>query len=375
MTLSLRLQICDLILQVDLLVSAFTIPKRQREMAETQAAIDYPVYLGVWTNWSLGGKITGSTITLTHRNGALLTAFLAIFITFAGSRLWRIVCFAIYQLLLSKSSKSGLSQDGLYHQCQAILRNTTDEKIGLLNLCRVLQAWRHRAHRPIIRILPIIGLSLLITALFALASVFSSRISSKMGNEVLLSSTDCGRDLINNTNTTATQDAMIYRPWSVERMTSYANYAQRCYSDSSYTDSEGRSSCNLYIKRNFSSTVDRNASCPFQEKICRHEYDNIKIDTGYLDSQADLGLNTPTDLRFKFRRVLQCAPLKSKGYQQPAFYSPDKPYVRYFYGLKKGPESNGTAQALSFTHEVEQQSAKELAWQRFSKSYAEYLIL
>ena len=71
-------------------------------MAETQAAVDYPIYLGVWTNWSLGGRIKGSTITLDHHNGALLTAFLAVFIAFAGSRLWRIVCFVIHWTFLSK---------------------------------------------------------------------------------------------------------------------------------------------------------------------------------------------------------------------------------------------------------------------------------
>lgn len=55
------------------------------------ASLDYPVFLGVWTNWSLGGRVTGSTITLTHRNGALLIAFIALFVTFSGSRLWRIL--------------------------------------------------------------------------------------------------------------------------------------------------------------------------------------------------------------------------------------------------------------------------------------------
>lgn len=83
-------------------------------MAEVQ---EYPVYLGAWTNWS-HGKISGLTITLTNQNGALLTAFLALFVTFTSTCFWRILSFTLHQHLSSSSA-----QDGLYHQRQSILRN------------------------------------------------------------------------------------------------------------------------------------------------------------------------------------------------------------------------------------------------------------
>lgn len=299
---------------------------------------------------------------MSHHNGAILTAFLAVFIAFTGSKFWRITCFFIHQLLLPKSDAA---QDGLYHQRQAILRNATDEKIGFLTFCRILWAWRRRAHQPFNRMIPAIGISLIITVGFILASIFSSRISSSMGNEVLIASPDCGIAIPNPNSSalpTAKQSLAIYDPWISQRLTSYANYAQRCYLDSSGADSTGKDSCTPFVKRKLSSTINRNASCPFDERICRNQDGNIMIDTGYLDSQAELGLNTPADLRFKFRKTLQCAPLKSENYQKIDYYSQDKPYMQYFYGTSQTPLSNRTLNLPlpPFTHEVEQMSAEEM---------------
>lgn len=53
-------------------------------MADLGVSDEYPIHLGFWTNWS-HGRVKGATITLTHRNGALLTAFLALFVAFAGT--------------------------------------------------------------------------------------------------------------------------------------------------------------------------------------------------------------------------------------------------------------------------------------------------
>ncbi|KAL9618307.1 MAG: hypothetical protein Q9160_006957 [Pyrenula sp. 1 TL-2023] len=107
-------------------------------MTDPGAAVNYPVHVGVWTNWSIGGK------------------------------------------------------DGLYHQRQAILRNTLDERTALTNFIRILWSWRRKAHRPFRRIFPLVALSAVVTVGFTVASIFSSKINSAMGSEVLLSSPECG---------------------------------------------------------------------------------------------------------------------------------------------------------------------------------------
>ena len=76
-------------------------------------------YTGIWINWS-HGFIAGSTLTLNERDGGLLTAFLAIFISAAGAATWNIMSYALHQ---SRARQE--SQDGLHHQQQAILRNSS----------------------------------------------------------------------------------------------------------------------------------------------------------------------------------------------------------------------------------------------------------
>lgn len=43
------------------------------------------------------------------------------------------------------------------------------------------------------------------------------------------------------------------------------------------------------------------------------------MDTGYLDSQRDLGINQPVSNRVSFRRVTTCSPLKSQGFSDNTF--------------------------------------------------------
>lgn len=75
------------------------------------------VYLGHWIKWSYG-PVRGSTLTLTQQHGALLTAFIAMFIGWAGTRIWRIFCFMVYSSLSKEDP-----QDAIYHQGQAVFRN------------------------------------------------------------------------------------------------------------------------------------------------------------------------------------------------------------------------------------------------------------
>lgn len=290
-------------------------------MADTRNSAEYPVHVGYWTNWSYG-RVAGATITLDSRQGTFLTAFLAVFVTFVGNRLWKIMCFGLHQYFSSKRA-----EDGLYHQRQMILRNSANEMNSLGNFLSVLAAWRQKADSPFYRMLPLIGLSMSCVSAFTVASIFSSKISSAMGNEVLISSPSCG---IVSENTEDSQKLQtIFSPWGSRQMGSAANYAQKCYSNASVDG------CGPFIRRQLPTTVDRNASCPFKGGLCRNNAGNIKLDTGLFNSHTDLGLNAPQSLRFTMRIVNHCAPLISEGHKKVFNYSNDMSYVRYFYGQRK----------------------------------------
>lgn len=76
------------------------------------------IYHAFWVNWS-NGLIVGATVTLGEREGGLLTAFIATFVTVVGAELWKIICYISHQVR-SKSAP----QDGLYRQQQVIFRTS-----------------------------------------------------------------------------------------------------------------------------------------------------------------------------------------------------------------------------------------------------------
>lgn len=76
------------------------------------------VYIGFSVNRSLG-TVRGATLTLNRRDGALLIAFLALFVGAIGRALWKFLRLALH---LWYSSNKDLS--AVYHQSQAILRNS-----------------------------------------------------------------------------------------------------------------------------------------------------------------------------------------------------------------------------------------------------------
>ncbi|KAL1641683.1 hypothetical protein SLS58_005961 [Diplodia intermedia] len=264
---------------------------------------DYKIYLGTWTDWSRG-PVFGATLTLTRENGTLLIAFIALFVTIVSTSFWRLSCFAFHHFYSSESAR-----DGLHHQRQAILRNSANSTSGIASLFQLLLAWREIAKRPYRRILPLLLLSSLILTGFAACSGFSSKVSSALGSEVLVSGDMCG--LFGPLSDTNISEGMTkLSTYMAERYVTAANYALQCYSNK--TSSE---SCQKYTNKRIPFSVQTNASCPFNNDICLTLDQNILLDTGFLSTHEHFGINGPPDEQLLFRKVDHCAPLNLTGRQ------------------------------------------------------------
>lgn len=101
------------------------------------------IYTGIWTNWSRGA-ILGSTLTVTKQYGNLLIAFMALFIGFVASRLWKISCLALHRSYSSTDKRSPI-----HHQRQVILRNSRTAESALFEILCLLGAWRKSQFQPI----------------------------------------------------------------------------------------------------------------------------------------------------------------------------------------------------------------------------------
>lgn len=259
-------------------------------------------YLGPWINWS-HGAVRGSTLTLDSRDGALLTAFLALFVAIAGGALWRILAFVFHQVRAGQEV-----HDGFHHQQQAILRNISSPGAALWQSVHLGYFWWHSARRPVWRSLQLSFLALLSLALLAAASIFSSQLTRATGHETLILSDNCG--IWGTGNLSHIAELQVYNRKVLGDSISAAAYARNCYGNDSDT-----LQCNQYIQRQIHSMANRNATCPFTSGICMiSDTAAYELDTGPIDSHVHLGINTPEKDRVTYRRRETCAPLNRDGY-------------------------------------------------------------
>ena len=288
---------------------------------DTAAHYSSGVHLGLWTNWSRG-PVFGSTLTLTQSNSNLLIAFVAFFVTYVGTRFWRVACLVLHFIYSSPAPR-----DGLYHQRQAILRNTSNAEDGLYTIVRLGWIWRRIARQTWRRILPLVVFTVLCIVGWTLAAGFSSKISTAVGNEVLITGSSCGV-VDDDLDSLIEHKEKLLNPYKSRKLQSSGTYAQQCYSpdlaDSQY--------CTTYVPKSINSTVVANASCPFDKEMCRTQSSNFIVDSGYLDSHEHFGLNAPASQRFQYRRVVHCAPLTTENYTMQRNVSSDRSYTGYMFG-------------------------------------------
>jgi hypothetical protein len=179
----------------------------------------------------------------------------------------------------------------------------------------------------------------------------SSAISTMLGNEVL-------RVCLRNENLaqiSKDESEFLLNAIGVkELLLDSSRYAQTCY-NTTYVG--GLIRCEGFIVRSLPTVeMDIHASCPFHETICRSANGNLRLDTGYVDSNDHIGLNAPVSERFAWRYVLHCAPLQTYNYTSHGLRG-KIPVVRYYYGTRiELPENNRKGQDYTLEeHDVDTQ--------------------
>ena len=260
------------------------------------------IYTGIWINWS-HGAVAGATITLNERDGGLLTAFLAIFVSAAGAATWKIISYYLHQY----RARQGY-QDALHHQQQAILRNSESTVGASWQFLQLTWYWRSNASRYLVRTLPFAGLALSTLVLFSIAGVLSSEVTKAPGNEVLIRSSHCG--LLNLTDPTSQRGQLSFRT-----MDSHDTLAAAAYERACYDNTESPLQCGQFIKKQLPWTSNSNASCPFSPEMCLLGSNTAyEMDTGIIDSHEGVGINGPKQDRVQYRKVTTCSPIQTKGY-------------------------------------------------------------
>ena len=287
----------------------------------------------------------GSTITMSQRNGSLLTAFLGIFVTIAGAFCWKITSFALHQYMCKPDS-----QDGLHHQQQAILRNSSTSFGSAWQLSQVMWYWRKNAPRTWIRSLPFILLALSNAVLFGVAGVFSSEIVKDSGNEVLIRGANCGllnlNEVVENGSLDVKGQAALLTLDTAYTLTANT-YAHACYDGSGNIQQ-----CSQFISASIPWVTNPNASCPFDPRLCWGGPSGAyEMDSGLMDSHKVFGINAREADRIQLRKITTCSPIHEKDFfeSNPASDDPTSPvYGDMLWQFFNGPIVGDSAYTYSY---------------------------
>jgi hypothetical protein len=276
-----------------------------------------------------GNGILGATITLPPKHGDLLIAFCALFVHWTGLHVWNILAFILHQLW-----SSGKGLDAFHHQRQLILRNAFGDTNALFKSFQLAFLSRKKVKSPFRRSLPLVALAVVHILAFAAAGVFSSRIAS-INSEVLLRPFNCGEyfDPEALDNQTDWDQASAYSRVINGQQKEAVEYAKTCYLGSSISSS---SLCSVPIAEKLSSISLDAPACPFSPEICALG-PALKLDSGYIDSTFDLGLNAMPQDRVWFRTVTEWIPFSADNYTTgflsiPDFLIPGDQYLLYSLG-------------------------------------------
>ncbi len=261
------------------------------------------IYHGPWINWSHGAAL-GATITLNQRDGGLLTAFLAIFVSVAGAACWKITSYTIHQRRASQDY-----EDALHHQQQAILCNNDGPAGALWDFIQLPWYWRNHAIRSFVRALPLALLALLNITVFGVAGIFSSDVTKAAGNETLIRSPHCG--YLNLTGDVDTiQNSAAFNSIDLNDTLAATTYSRACYDNT-----ENALGCNQYVRQQLRWTSNQNGTCPFSPDLCIYgSTAAYEMDTGPLDTHEHLGINAAQSDRIQYRKVTSCSPIHTRGY-------------------------------------------------------------
>ena len=264
-------------------------------------------YTGAWINWSRG-QVLGATLTLSKRPGAALIAAVTIFVQLAGTCSWIAICYILHQ----SRTKQGKG-DGLYHQQQVVLRNSTSEIGVLWQLFKLGHAWHNANPRARRRVARFASVALFHLVLFLLAGVFSSQVI-QTDNQTLIKQGTCGfipqqptADL-----TLSSFDEYVALYLDIQRNAEISlQQVQNCNGAITSADVQ----CDVF-PHDINWSTWYGAPCPFADPSMCVSSDGLamQLDTGLIDSQHELGINAHAKDRIQYRHVSTCSPLRQEGY-------------------------------------------------------------
>lgn len=278
------------------------------------------VRTGWWTDYD-AGRIRGGRLTLKNQEAAALLGFLAVAVTFAGNRSWKILRFALYRCFRNTDADVEDARKWS-HRIKLLLRNV----ITAASACWMFltQAWeshgKHSAPGGTIRLIQSAGLAIgagvHVLAVVA-AGILTSRIL--LGRMVVSKPLDsCGQwEARDNASTLSYQS--LRRNETVDS----DNYVRNCYPQGV---SLGILDCEKLFTRWLPHQVEHKARCPFGLDLCTLGDNAFAMDSGPI-TFSSLGINSKFGLSLSVQRRSTCITVPGKPFLEKIYTSKDLPTI------------------------------------------------
>ena len=270
------------------------------------------VHTGFWTDHDRG-RIRGATLTLSNPRAAALLAFLAILVTFAANRSWKICRFVAHRLMHPRQVETGRII-WTNRQQQVILRNSATAGGALIGMLGISFAngfsgsmVGRAAWKSWLLKLFTVGHWLV----FILLSILTSRII--IGRTVVSKVTDtCGLWRVKNMleeTTIDEQDSWVlaYQELLYNTTMDSENYVRNCYDEDT---GRGFFACDKFVARSLPFFTEHDLRCPFEEAACLKSA-AFAMESGNI-SFGDLGINSKVSKGLTVRRRTTCSVLNEE---------------------------------------------------------------
>ncbi|KAF2163547.1 hypothetical protein M409DRAFT_26160 [Zasmidium cellare ATCC 36951] len=290
------------------------------------------VYEGVWYNHAAQELV----LTLRPAVAGFLEAALVTFVHLVAAATWPIWRFILYSI------RQNSTQDVFHAQRQVAIRNSNTAANAAGQMLKMMFGWRKYKVHSFARNFIYLVVCVAVFILWTICGLYAPYIYTRTSPDVLLAGSElCGWP---STPGGATGESLemftLNEAAMVDGMRAADAYVQQCYGKNG---SDVATKCNAYPHRSLNFTTS-DGECPFGNngEVCVSVNSTVmRVDTGYLDSSRDFGVNLGHENTIQYRKVSTCSPIHTAGFVNiinttgtplAADYLPGAVLLQYMYG-------------------------------------------
>lgn len=277
---------------------------------------------GWWTDHDAGRARRGM-LTLSNQEAAALLGFLAVAVTFAGNRSWKIWRFFLYRCF-RQNEADGKDARKWTRRFKLILRNVITAASA--SWMFITQAWeirgRRRSPEGMKNLVQSIGL-VIAAGIHLLAFVAAGILTSR----ILIGRTVVSKPLDSCGQWEPRDGASSILAWQSLRLNETIdsdNYVRNCYPEGV---SQGILDCQKLLTRSLPHQVVHRAQCPFGPDLCTLDKTGaFTMDSGLM-TFSSLGVNSKYALRLSIQRRSTCITVPEEPFLEKIYTSSDLPRI------------------------------------------------